>query len=151
MVLFFGHGLPASEAHPYSSWALTADELTGVDLARQLQELPAGVDTVVISDCCYGRGFFHACARVFGGGAAREPMVEPPIVCISAAGDGLTDGGIVLGAVAAELVNEVMAAAVRGASYHALEQRFRATGFAGREFHVDARPRECLERLVFGV
>jgi hypothetical protein len=181
VVLFFGHGIPADAEHPYQSWALTAEELTDVELARQLQSLPAGVDTVVISNCCYGRGFLHAGPRSFdlGGagadGAAAEAAevvaapspaelqqlsrafaiglqeaVDSPMVCISAAGNGVDTEGGVLNAVAAQLVNEVMAAAERGMSYGALDAKFRTRRHAGREFYVDARPPEHLHRIVLG-
>lgn len=135
VLMFSGHGLPADAAHPSASWALCTEELTAIDLARQLQRLPAGVDTVVINDCCYGRGLYLA---------GVEP--RPPMVSISAAGE----DAIVLHAVAAELLSEIEAAAEHGASYRVLQQRFRARRFTGRDFHVDARPPERLDRAVLG-
>jgi hypothetical protein len=137
VVLFFGHGIPATGAHPYRSWALTADELTGPDLAGELQALPAGVDIVVISTCCYVRGIDHAGPDV-------------PMVCISAAGIDRVGGGIVLRSMAPQLVKEIEAAAERGETYGALEERFRRRRFAGREFRVDARPPERLDCVVLG-
>ena len=70
---------------------------------------------------------------------------------ISASGDGRSGGGVVLRAVAAQLLDEVRDAAERGASYRALGQGFRARRFAGREFHVDAWPPERLDHTVLGV
>lgn len=181
VVLFFGHGLPADAEHPYQSWALTDEELTDLDLARHLQSLPAGVDTVVISNCCYGRGFLYAGPRSLAGGEAGtagaateaaavvagpspaelqqlsrafatglQEAVDSPMVCIAAAGNGVDTEGNVMNAVATQLVNEVIAAAERGMSYSALGARFSARRRAGREFYVDARPPERLQRIVLG-
>jgi len=41
VVLFFGHGLPASDDHARGSWALAAEELTELELAALLRRLPA--------------------------------------------------------------------------------------------------------------
>jgi hypothetical protein len=49
VVLFFGHGVPASDRRRDRCWALTTEELGGADLSHHLGALPAGVDTVVIS------------------------------------------------------------------------------------------------------
>lgn len=143
IVLFFGHGVPASERRPDPRWALTAEELGGADLAGHLGALPVGVDTVVISVCCYGRDVR---------GASGPPGGEgPPVVWISASGGGPSGGGVVLRAVAAQFLDEVRDAAERGASYRALGQGFSARRFAGREFHVDAWPPERLDRIVLGL
>jgi len=145
VVLFFGHGVPASDRRPDRRWALTTEELGGADLARHFGALPAGVDTVVISVCCHGRG-----AAGPSGGAAGAAE-GPPVVWISASGDGRSGGGFVLRAVAAQLLDEVRDAADRGASYRALGARFSARRFAGREFHIDAWPPERLDRSVLGL
>lgn len=165
VVLFFGHGLPASEDHPYQAWALTTEELTDLELAARLHLLPPGVDTVVISVCCYGRGFHNAGPR---GTMQRAPVPAPPLplpelsrayrarlasvvsapmVCISAAGAS-ADRGAVMSAAAARLVKQVIAAAEQGVSYGDLYDRFRLEHAAGREFHVDARPPERMAHLV---
>jgi len=127
VVLFFGHGLPASDEHARGAWALATEELTELDLAAQLRRLPAGVDTLVISSCCYGRGI---------------PLA--PMVCISPA-------RAVLHAEAPRIVTEVTAAAERGATYRELDEKFQAERFAGREFHVDAQPPERMSELVLGL
>lgn len=154
VVLFFGHGVPASELRPDLRWALTTEELGGADLSRHLGALPAGVDTVVISVCCYGRDPRGATgpAGGDGGDSGTAGRAEgPPVVWISASGDGRSGGGVVLRAVAAQLLDEVRDAAERGASYRTLGQGFRARRFAGREFHVDAWPPERLDRVVLGL
>ena len=143
VVLFLGHGIPASEDHPYQSWALTTEELTNIELAEQLHRLPPTVDTVVISDCCYGRGFYTAGTRAWDDAPA-------PMVCISAAGRNVRRGSV-LGAVASQLVADVMAAAEQGASYRGLKEKFRRDRFSGREFHVDARPAARMSDLVLGM
>ncbi len=155
VVLFFGHGIPvtspSSTRHrPDPRWALTTEELGGDDLARHLGALPAGVDAVVISVCCYGRDPRGAAGPPGGDGAAG-PADGPQVVWISASGDSRSGGGVVLRAVAAQLLDEVRDAAERGASYRALGQGFRARRFAGREFHVDAWPPERLDRIVLGL
>ena len=167
VVMFFGHGLPADDEYPYQSWALTTEELTDLDLAGQLQLLPDGVDTVVISDCCYGRGFLYAGPRKLelelGARAAPvlrqlsrafvtglQGVVDSPMVCISAAGNGRESCGAVLRSAAPQLVNEIKAAAERGESYRALDEKFRRNRTSGRQFHVDARPAERLDQVVLG-
>jgi hypothetical protein len=169
VVLFYGHGLPASADHPYQGWALSTEELTDRELAAQLHRLPRGVDTIVLSDCCYGRGIHTAGPR---GGVMGAPVAlaadaqrrqlwqlseafslrlravaSAPMVCISAAGHS-AHRGAVLQAVAAQLVTEVTSAAERGLSYRDLEEKFRREQFAGREFYVDARPADRMEHLV---
>ncbi|HWU87375.1 MAG TPA: hypothetical protein VN253_08870 [Kofleriaceae bacterium] len=167
VVLFFGHGLPADSAHPYQSWALTTEELTDVDLAGLLRQLPPDVDTVVISTCCYGRGFYYVGPRSPETGAWTRPLrmpslrqlsrafamgvqdvVDAPMVCISAAGSGEAGDGIVLRAVAGQLLAEIQAAAEEGISYRDLDERFRRRRAAGHEFHVDARPADRLDQAV---
>jgi hypothetical protein len=148
VVLFFGHGIPATissstRRRPDRRWALTSEELGGADLARLLGALPAGVDTVVISVCCYGRDVRGAAGPSGGEGGPVEGL---PVVWISASGD----RGVVLRAVAAQLLDEVRDAAERGVSYRALGQGFSARRFAGREFHVDAWPPERLDQIVLG-
>jgi hypothetical protein len=163
VVLFFGHGLPASADHPYQAWALSTEELTDLELAAQLHRLPEGVDTVVISDCCYGRGVHNAGPRAGEPGAPvsvprlrrlsyafsrrLQEVGNAPMVCISAAGRSVRRGAV-LQAVAAQLVTDVVAAAERGLSYRDLDAQFRTERFAGREFHVDARPADRMAHLV---
>lgn len=129
VVMFCGHGLPPDEARPRQAWALTTEALTDLELAAELRRLPPGVDIVVIAACCHARGL------------PMLPVELPPMVCISAA-------RYVLRAVAAQLVTEVIAAAEQGLSYRELDEKFRRERFAGREFHVDARPAERLAHLV---
>jgi hypothetical protein len=174
VVLFCGHGIPASRKHPFQAWALTDDEFTDIDLAAQLRAFPAGVESVVISDCCYGRGFLDAGAandNVPIAGDPVRPGAPPlrtlsrtfatrlrahadqdnvPMVCISAAGATEQGGGLVLESVAAELIRGVTEAAQAELSYEILREKFRSERFSGREFHVDARPETRLTGRVLG-
>lgn len=171
VVLFFGHGVPATEERPVQGWALGDGEiLSDVDLADQLAGLHE-VDIVVISNCCYGRGFFRvgpkaaraAIGHVFGQMIGQAPLrlqntdfvrrlakaTDVPMVCISAA---IVDRehGIVFDAVAEDLVALLMVAAESGWTYRALDAEFRKREFAGRAFHVDARPEERMHHAVLG-
>lgn len=59
IVMFAGHGDKATSDQPSQLWDLTEDEqFDDGELAEQLLALPDGVDIVVVSDCCYGAGFF---------------------------------------------------------------------------------------------
>lgn len=59
IVMFAGHGDKATSDQPSQLWDLTDDEqFDDGELAEQLLALPDGVDIVVVSDCCYGAGFF---------------------------------------------------------------------------------------------
>jgi hypothetical protein len=145
IVMFAGHGAPATGADRMEAWCLTeTDRFTDVDLAAALLELPARVDTVVISACCHGEGVFHV-----GVPDRRWPgrsTLDAPMVCISGAGE----GGLVALTRLANLATQVVAAAAAGQSYRQLRDTFAATAVAGRSFHVDARPSGRLEDPVLG-
>ena len=65
VVMFAGHGAKPNQSTPGQSWFLTAHQrFDDVALADELLALRAGVDSVVISDCCYGEGFFHSGANL---------------------------------------------------------------------------------------
>jgi hypothetical protein len=171
VVMFFGHGLPADAAHPYQGWALAAEELTDGDLAAELRKLPSDVETVVICTCCYGRGFYYVGPRALkddDDDDAPPPPEQPSLeqlsrsfteglqkavdasmLCISAAGNGRETQGIVLRAVARQLLAEVVKAAEDGVSYTVLADRFNARRAAGHEFYVDSRPEDWKQRAVF--
>jgi hypothetical protein len=131
VVLFFGHGVPASDRRLDRRWALTTEELGGADLSRHLGALPASVDTVVISVCCYGRDVRGAARPPGGDVGSGGPVEGPPAVWISASGNGRSGGGVVLRAVAARLPDEVRDAAERGASYRGLGGRVQRAAVRG--------------------
>ena len=54
----------------------------------------------LISVCCHGREV-HGATGPPGGDAGAGPVEGPPVVWISASGDGRSGGGVVLRAVAA--------------------------------------------------
>ena len=59
LVMFAGHGEDAVGAQLSQAWMLSPSELfTDAALALELLKLADGIDAVVISDCCYGEGFF---------------------------------------------------------------------------------------------
>lgn len=65
VVMFAGHGSKPSQAIPGQSWYLTVQQrFDDIQLADELLALRPGVDSVVISDCCYGEGFFHTGANL---------------------------------------------------------------------------------------
>jgi Caspase domain len=69
VVMFAGHGSKATAEAPAQGWHLTERvTFTDIELADTLLAFPDGVDIVVISDCCYGRGFFK-----------RGPAIVPPL------------------------------------------------------------------------
>jgi len=150
VVMFAGHGVAADPraARPAQAWSLTADEtFTDLDLATALRACPAGVDIVVVCDCCYGEGFFVAGdgaqdvgqQRRDARGAAWQSVAEnSPMVCISAA----SEAGVVSLAKLAELATEIVRAATAGDSYAELARAFDEHKLTGREFHIDARPAE---------
>lgn len=105
------------------AWALTTEELSGPELAAQLQHLPPGVETVVISACCHGREL------------RLHDAVRAPLIHISTA-------RYVMRSAAPSLVTELIAAAEQNLSYRELEARFRRDAYSGRELHIDARPAE---------
>ncbi len=143
VVMFAGHGTPASSSQLAHAWFLSEGEVfTDLDLAKALLEFPARLDTVVISACCYGEGLF----RVEDLGDPR-PELRPrdaPMVCISGAGK----SGLVELTRLANLARQTVAAAGAGQSYRELAETFAATAVAGRTFHVDARPASRLGDLV---
>jgi hypothetical protein len=156
VVMFAGHGVEADPraAQPAQAWSLTANEtFTDFDLATALLGCPAGVDIVVICDCCYGEGFFVPGdgaqdlqqQRRDARGAVWQSVAEAsPMVCISAA----SDIGMVSLAKLAELAIETVRAAAAGESYAELAHAFDEHKLTGREFHVDARPAERLGDAV---
>jgi hypothetical protein len=59
IVMYAGHGDQATPDRPSQVWNLNEDEqLDDGELADQLLALPDRLDIVVVSDCCYGEGFF---------------------------------------------------------------------------------------------
>jgi hypothetical protein len=143
VVMFAGHGTPANSSQHAQAWFLTEDDVfTDLDLANALLAFPARVDTVVVSDCCYGEGLF----RVEDLGDPR-PELRPrdaPMICISGAGE----TGLVELSRLANLARQTVAAAAAGQSHRQLAETFAATAVAGRTFHVDARPAGRLDDLV---
>jgi len=88
VVMFAGHGKEADDWPLAQAWYLSERErFTDIELASALLRFPDGVDTVVISACCYGEGFFRAGEQVppgrtalsFGEGGShtlRSPMLS---------------------------------------------------------------------------
>ncbi|HEY6173697.1 MAG TPA: caspase family protein [Kofleriaceae bacterium] len=168
VVMFAGHGGEASPTRPSQSWFLTAGQyFTDADLAARLLELPAGVDAVVISDCCYGEGFFRVGRAMFRGRSQGQvehlllraqsralPRVlgqrwysagrDSPMVCISAA----SKNDEVTGANLPDLAAKTAEAAVQRQSYSQLNARFASYTPAGGTYHIDARPGERMADLV---
>jgi hypothetical protein len=143
VVMFAGHGRPETASQRAQAWSLTGDEVfTDRDLATTLLRFPARLDTVVISNCCYGEGLF----RVENRGRRRHGRApqNPPMVCISGAG---TNGLVELTRLT-NLARELVAAAGARQSYRQLSETFAATAAAGQTFHVDARPASRLGDLV---
>jgi hypothetical protein len=135
VVMFAGHGMPPSDARPAHAWSLTGDEaFTDLDLARALLEFPAEVDTVVISNCCYGEGLF-AVECLAGRRVGPQPW-NIPMICISAAGK----RNLVELTRMANLARATVGAAAARQSYRQLAASFARTAVAGATFHVDARP-----------
>jgi len=152
VVMFAGHGKEPDpqDAQPAQAWSLTAgQDFTDLELATALLAFPAGVDIVVICDCCYGEGFFVAGAvlperlrrlRDIRDTAWQVVATNSPMVCISAA----SDVGQVTLTKLVELARDTVAAATAGHSYAELAAVFDQRKLTGREFHVDARPAERL-------
>jgi hypothetical protein len=60
VLMFAGHGAPATKHHPYQAWQLHGDDrFTDHDLAAMLLGLKARVTCIVISACCFGEGMFN--------------------------------------------------------------------------------------------
>lgn len=143
VVMFAGHGAAAGGMQHSPSWLLTVDEaFTSVDLAMALDALPPGVDTVVLSDCCFGEGLFDV--TDLGKLPSRLQPRNSPMVCISAAGR----NHLVELAKLANLATQTVAAADAMHSYRQLARTFAARAVAGCTFHVDARPAHRLDDLV---
>jgi hypothetical protein len=143
VVMFAGHGIAASSVQHAQSWSLTNGEaFTDIDLATALLALPPRVDTVVLSDCCFGEGLFQV-ERV-GDLPSGEPPRNSPMVCISAAGK---DSLVALTKLT-NLARQTVAAADAMHSYRQLSDTFAAQAVAGGTFHVDARPAHRLDDLV---
>lgn len=71
VVMFAGHGAKATSDRPSQRWSLTeAQQFDDSELADQLLALPDGIDIVVVSDCCYGEGFFCRGPDMFSHGAS---------------------------------------------------------------------------------
>lgn len=65
VVMFAGHGAKPAQPTSGQQWYLSPGEFfDDVELADQLLALDPGVDAVVISDCCYGEGFFRSGANL---------------------------------------------------------------------------------------
>lgn len=145
VVMFAGHGRPATASQRAQAWSLTGDEVfTDLDLATTLRGFPARLDTVVISNCCYGEGLFRVANRARG--RHERPPRNTPMVCISGAG---TNSLVELTRLT-NLAREVVAAAGARQSYRQLSETFAATAVAGQTFHVDARPASRLGDPVMG-
>jgi hypothetical protein len=143
VVMFAGHGTPSHGAAREEGWALTADDVfTDHDLATALCPLVAGVDTVVVSNCCFGEGMFRA-ARV-GRPLGHRASAQAPMVCISASGA----HDLVKLTKLVDLASETVAAATAQRSYRQLAETFAARAVAGCTFHVDARPARRLDDAV---
>lgn len=143
VVMFAGHGAAAGNMQQSQSWSLAAGEsFTDVDLAIALGSLRPGVDTVVLSDCCFGEGLFQVEQR--GDLPSGLRPRESPMVCISAAG---TNNLVELTKLA-NLARQTVAAADAMHSYRQLSSTFAAQAVAGGTFHVDARPACRLDDLV---
>lgn len=57
IALFVGHGIPSNGGdHAYQAWALFDGNLTDIQLANYLRQIPNGVDNIIINGCCYGGG-----------------------------------------------------------------------------------------------
>jgi Caspase domain len=56
VLAFSGHGGKTDEGH---TWQLTDGPLSDTELAATLTTLPANVEVVLISDCCYGVGILR--------------------------------------------------------------------------------------------
>jgi hypothetical protein len=135
VIMFAGHGIGASSSQPAQSWSLTAGEaFSDRDLATALRELPRGVDTVVINNCCFGEGLFEVDRHDHG---PTEPQrTDCPMVSISAA----REHELVQLTKLVDLAGQTVAAAAAGQSYRQLSEAFAATAVAGGTFQVDARP-----------
>lgn len=143
VVMFAGHGIAASSVQHAQSWSLTAGEVfTDLDLATALLALPPGVDTAVLSDCCFGEGLFQV--EHLGNRPSRQQPRDSPMVCISAAGK----NNLVELTKLAHLAKQTVAAADAMHSYRQLSNTFAAQAVAGCTFHVDARPAQRLDDLV---
>jgi len=168
VVMFAGHGSEPTRAILSQSWYLTTGEhYTDSELADRLLELTDRVDVVVISDCCYGQGFFKVGPLRFPGrlqerferlmlrrqsrelvgalgrrwdGARRNS----PMVCISAA----SKDDLVFQANLPELTKKVAEAAKQGESYSQLKATFASFTPAGGTYHVDARPSARMTDVV---
>src|SRR5262249_20077975 len=104
--------------------------------------LPPRVDTVVLSDCCFGEGLFQV-EHLGDQPSAQQPR-NSAMVCISAAGK---DNLVELRKLA-NLARQTVAAADAMQSYRQLASTFAAQPVAGCTFHVDARPAHRLDDLV---
>lgn len=143
VVVFAGHGIAASSGQPSQSWSLAAGEtFTDGDLAAALLALPPGVDTVVLSDCCFGEGLFQV--EQLGDQPPEQQPRNSAMVCISAAGK---DNLVELSKLA-NLARQTVAAADAKQSYRQLASTFASQAVAGCTFHVDARPAHRLDDLV---
>lgn len=174
VLLFAGHGLPATDQAPFQSWALKGmDRFTDIELAQQLLAFTAKVDTVVISACCYGEGLFkpgpfsnvvhHPWSphltpheldikfqlRIFN--QRRITFLKSafaaknaPMVCISAA----AKQGQALAGVLDELASDIALATKAQNTYQQLADKFDEDAFAGRAFQVDARPSTRMNDVV---
>jgi caspase domain-containing protein len=179
VVMFAGHGDAPTLPGSGQLWHLTdGQSFNDNELADQLLKLPGGVDIVVISDCCYGAGFF-----------TRGPGLPPANADRGGAPHGLTLtdaerkvlttqsralGSVLFAELGAEdspmvcisaaskdqevslvelphLTRWTAVAADRRETYGMLKAAFEADAPAGAAFHVDARPPERFGERVLGV
>lgn len=60
IVMFGGHGDDGSVANRHEGWLFRDEIFDDTELAAALRDFPAGVEKVVITDCCYAAGMFTA-------------------------------------------------------------------------------------------
>lgn len=176
VVLFAGHGDTPHAPGQGQLWYLSHCEwFDDNQLADELLKLPDGVDIVVISDCCYGEGFFtrgptklrrdladeraltgaerkllNVQSRALGDSlfaAFKQVSKDSPMVCISAASKDDEVATVEL----PHLTGRTASASAHQATYAALKADFEAHRPAGAVFHVDARPDDRFRDRVLGV
>jgi hypothetical protein len=160
VVMFAGHGQEAAGDTHAQAWMLSGNQVyTDKDLAAALGLFPKALDTVVISDCCFGQGMLRVGDSDLDESdqedieLQRQSKILPdllprqcdqPMVCISAA----SPQAHVMLTNLDDLAREIVRAAARQQSYRQLSDHFQKTKVAGRAFHVDARPVKRLGDLV---
>lgn len=151
IVMFAGHGAELPGWDEAQVWALADGEtFTDGELATELRALGCDVDCVVISDCCYGGGFFERGTPLpdpdnLAQSTAYSAQPENgPMVCISAA----NEDELVTLTKLLNLARETVAAANAELTYAELAAAFAKFAVTGRTFRVEARPRERIHHRV---